>query len=953
MSEIHTPSCAVHDVAIFIGLASSPIGHEQRLHTDVLEKLFRRYKKAVRDNFSAHSPSRTTYEVFDEILYKPRTFFTFGRFDLAEVALIDDLEFGIRTFGPYDPMTIDSDVNGRTLPLFSHQTIMGPIPRFGENPSVLDLAKKTVLADTDPLPLFGICQLKLNWGALLGSGMDLLHGVVVAIRGAFESHRQKNGRPFQLFIAESYSWHEITLLMTGVAYRDMIEFVVRLREMTGSDLRDLINLFIAGPRTNMTPKIVDSLRTRVENALQNSLVNELTATRQDWPEDHREHNPVFEASTTTLGFQLELFSAIAEKEEEICDRYLELIPEDDVVVPHCRWFTQAGHIAHSLDSLKGFINSDDLLFCAGKGDFVLPDPTRTPTRDFIPYFVKLRLNLRDNRHVRASYSTIAVPRERPKVLSDERYHIDLHQDVIRPLLVTHTEVAEFDRLLKEMGTAKPVSERLENLLANYNDGLGDPLLFGFFLELRQLILWLMEQPAIARGQSTTEGFMRYLTGVADAFDRAYRNRFYTGYRMNEITDFNLEFKGGIQQLVSAYDGAFKTLARAFIHSQGFSHVFVVVGGSPGVSTTSYCFNLNYLHLQQPEYFAAVVGYELGRFRLATETTTQPAGLSSDLELFKLKACFDGFAGTDGPEDPIVSALVPLVQPELLEYLYRDLTAFYLTFSGDSDLFSFWYFVHWYTLASAHKQGSEISPGSFLTMLLRVVLVLRVCGAEFSGIRALEKEPTFGPLITGQLESVKDFVIRFLDFQPIGEWAQKAAEEARSVLFSAAKTTNLQESLDQTNGLAAKYTERLSAGGLVLFSDPEIRQSVVSATNHTRVLLFAYLRWMKNLGGSGHRFMIRDKETGLPQVTPDLSPVVFDGRGGTFCCDPEIRRRYFQCRTSLILSLLDMSAVEKKRQVLNALSQAEVRETHSETSTATPEKAGQTVPTSSGDTGNSS
>jgi len=43
----------------------------------------------------------------------------------------------------------------------------------------------------------------------------------------------------------------------------------------------------------------------------------------------------------------------------------------------------------------------------------------------------------------------------------------------------------------------------------------------------------------------------------DGFEFAWRNRFHAGWRIGEMADFNLEYKGSIQQFVSADTDAYK------------------------------------------------------------------------------------------------------------------------------------------------------------------------------------------------------------------------------------------------------------------------------------------------------------------------------------------------------------------------------------------------------------
>ena len=61
------------------------------------------------------------------------------------------------------------------------------------------------------------------------------------------------------------------------------------------------------------------------------------------------------------------------------------------------------------------------------------------------------------------------------------------------------------------------------------------------------------------------------------FEQAYYNRFHHNSRILNIADLNLEYNGGIQQLISAYDTAYKTILKKLISNEAYDNCVYVSG----------------------------------------------------------------------------------------------------------------------------------------------------------------------------------------------------------------------------------------------------------------------------------------------------------------------------------------------------------------------------------------
>ncbi|MEO0877486.1 MAG: hypothetical protein AAFY48_23035, partial [Bacteroidota bacterium] len=80
------------DYGIFLGLMTMPFGEEEAFRENEIEKPFKRYKEKARSYFLRESDED---QVFDELLFEPKTYCLFGNFDLAILSLVDS--FGLAT----------------------------------------------------------------------------------------------------------------------------------------------------------------------------------------------------------------------------------------------------------------------------------------------------------------------------------------------------------------------------------------------------------------------------------------------------------------------------------------------------------------------------------------------------------------------------------------------------------------------------------------------------------------------------------------------------------------------------------------------------------------------------------------------------------------------------------------------------------------------------------------
>ena len=168
--------------------------------------------------------------------------------------------------------------------------------------------------------------------------------------------------------------------------------------------------------------------------------------------------------------------------------------------------------------------------------------------------------------------------------------------------------------LKELRIPKILRERVTNMFVIFNDGIHDPILYSNFIELKpflETIILSLEQYSLQKTSSVAE-ITDDLNNISSIFETSYKNRFGQSYIMNEITDYNIDFNGGIQQLLQAYDSAYKSLT-SILGEKGIGRSIAYVAGYSNIESDQLSVRLNYFHLYQPEFFAAAAAHEAANY----------------------------------------------------------------------------------------------------------------------------------------------------------------------------------------------------------------------------------------------------------------------------------------------------------------------------------------------------
>lgn len=918
--------CIVDDAGIFIGFTSLPISQETDFYKREIKGLFNVYKKGLKENFPKNKRTEYFHE-FRKYFYKPKGYYIFGQFDLAVISLVDHFEFSTRTFHPFDPLMADIKNAGKRNPrTFSHKILLGPSPMFERVLNIVERSKDSFLSN-DPFPLIAINQLKLSNAFIITYGTDFLRCAIRSIRYVLEStiaKNKKNGKkPWMKFIIiESYSWHEITLLLFMNAYEKIAQFLLEITEMTFGKMVDLLRASGAEEELKLFEEKSPLISKIIEREVQEGKLNP--------DEKNARANHVFTNSITTLGFDFEIFNEI--KNRKASKPLFCSIKEKDKITPYCRWFIKSGHIKDAVKIINGKDNiTEQIQLCMGRGDFIYPLDQEKNTKEFIEFLVSTRIKDSTRRHVLSVYTTAAIEASIKNISEAQKEHHYYFDEVIKEKMLFEMEkTQELQKSFNIQGVPKITAARVLNMISIYNQGIDDPLLYSIFLELSPFIDNVFSTVKYAE-ENYQINIHEILDEVANSFNRAYRNRFHLSYLTSEITDFNLEFKGGIQQLVTAYDGLYKAVSSVL----GNPKSIACIAGNPSISTLEWALNLNFFHIFQPEFLGATVFHEAANHFLIYKHHLDPPDFVKFTSLsHNAQNSLDNALMENGAFEKIRSdyeSFIRFINPAFFDHVFSDIITYYFAYTADPTLFCFWYWNYFATLSYSYIEPGKLNETQFLDFLLRQLSVLKFCDPSYFNKYNIDciKKIGLDKLLDNAeelFEKSKGFINDLFGNGEFKWWFNEVTEFVKKEFFKVyenvltvhypAYSKRLDTIRDNIIEKAEKIVDHLKVGGVLKYR----RFNELSAFQYSQALLFAYLKLLKDEWGEGKTILQRRNSDGKPDLNSEIpyAKLLFDPRGGTFVYDPDVRREYFKYRCALTMSLWDMAMKEKESQILKIL-----------------------------------
>ncbi len=537
-------------------------------------------------------------EDINPALYKPQYYFLLGHFDLATIALVDDFVFGQQKFKPFSEVTLyypkrREENKKEEYYHFNYQV---------NNTTIID-ANIEDIRSSKKFMLFS--QLKIKSSLLISDNIEaeiiketeFFTRVAKLINGKLEK-TNKASKEVEYILSRSVGWSEFDLILFSDDAKKLNQTFLLIRE------------FVCTP---------DFFR---GNSFYEILCGKNSV-------------PLFSFTYSYLGIS----NNASEGERVDLLKNLNLIT---------KFYLKPG-------SLNAFAKDSDS-FILGSGDLIKGDINKTD----IPETLAIRDFEREH-FIRKTNSIAYFELDKSEFEEADYKSLNIEQ------IAEHLGVAKYinfvDHILLQLKVEKNLRIRILKMLNNFHDAITDSLLYIYFIELHPLITSIIRYISFLDEKYssnilifTLEEIQNKLTEFTDIFEHSYRSRMQHSSRTLDLTDTTLEYNGGIQQLLSAYDILFKQIRQylRYYNSEyeGASNYTLedctsttYITSSSGITSNRLALRVNYIYLAQPEFFIATLGKEAlngiidQKFHL-TNSGSSPLSLKDVYDFVKNKPKFE-------------------------------------------------------------------------------------------------------------------------------------------------------------------------------------------------------------------------------------------------------------------------------------------------------------------------
>lgn len=853
MPDTSTP-LDLSSYGLFVGLTSTPIYPNDinvvKIKNDILNKTFSGYKNELNTNLKENG-----FSTIAEDLYKPINFYAIGYFNIISLSLIDDYHFGNFSFRPQNRY-LNEDVGDLN---FQYQVI---------NNHNLSLNFSNFY-NIENFSFIGISKLKINSAFLLEGGLSKLR----IIKETIFSLAQEVKIPIML--AESFSWHELTLVMTGDSLESMMNFINNLRFISEpcfllkNDETEEINL-LSDTETiyGMNPKLL--------------------------------HDDVF-------------YKSFIQRESDNClNRRISVSSKIQTKTGHANKVKNI--ISESL--LSSHIKLP-LKIVNGRSDYTLHyhGDSLLNFLEFWRHLIKdetLEKNLFAN--LRKFHSNISLPFLRDD--GQKKLNNKFFGDLSSKNIFKFNEILTLENNLKSLHISKDVSASILAIYLNYNEVIKDVNLYFYFLDLKPLLVNLRhfvknlcEEVNTDLIYRSTSYVSKVLLEFVSIFQTAYSNRFLDSKRIGYNQDIKGEFSGGVHQLIQSIDSCFKLFHKSILLNADLNHKFPIAtfgNYQSGIKATSINLHINYFQIFQSEFYLFSLPKEALNYYYQLFVSEQRNNGVDFIDLHSLRKTISKNIHEES-NLKFKQILFKYMNPQKLDVKINYIV-YYTMFLNISWVredpnelddsvrcFSFWLWSTYIQNANLYNTDSSLRLDLFREHYFAFCLAIKYgtnCSLDFMSL----PEENNNPYISYFLNEggVKDEVSQILQV-----FEDSAADENYSnILGFIYEIKRMSSSIAKSLNDDSRHKEY------------QILHSIISEELEC---LYQIFKPEKSKIGT---YMRVNKNGSAATGTDIYSSSLFDPNGGIFCLDPSTRIKVFEIRSRIFNRLRDLSYSFKKDFYLN-------------------------------------
>lgn len=907
-----TKTYTIDDYGLLIGLISTPAG----VNTDTF------FKDEIEKNLSElYKKNRFKTNTENTKLYTFKGYKTFGDHDLAVISLIDDFSYPNRVFHPAHGNREENDF------FFNYEyqimTCLNTLPENSKD-AVSNIKLENfiwpaeVKQSIDQYPYICITRAKLSNYFLLGNGIHFTELVkrYLMSRNKFYDEGKNN---IKTIVLDNMGCEEIVILNFSYNLSLIAEFNHEIRCCNFSKLEGFD-------------------QEESKHILQHKFIsNDSDAIA--WKEAH-----IFSSFYSLPGYSMQKgYSTCLEKSETQPQRTVQINFVWDIKPGHAVNFKKEFQVLLKDLALEDqdILSKEPLRLNSSSWLYKLSLPVCTNIFEIVEGFRNFDSQRNHVRKIHMKMEIYDIESEDADNNLLEKHcqgiNTEKHPQTnlySKKLQISAIDLCELRTSLQKANASKLLRERIMKMYNNYNNCISDPMFFGSFIDLHGSMKSFKERiKDYAEGCQTESSisFHEWMNTQVVSFEQAYYNRFHQSNRMRDMSDFNLEWNGGIQQIISPLDSAFKEFLSHFGYTK--NDKFVHVSGYERVQVTENTFRINMLHITYPELFASTIWKEIFNFywRAAFSKGEQIYFTKNDFHEY-LKYSIEHRSGFDR-YNPVHQILLNSIDKDFTNAFVADTLSFYYGYAGEFKDFSYWYWKYLFQTPLYYDKSRIIDQKIFLKFLSRILFVgMLENEEEIASMFYCPADPVLAELWITNFKDVLSFVKLIKTVFEWHDYKSLIKNMATKLIVKDLGKENESKSIPKDQ--LEKYISEIEKerkkqyiyGVLdyyICFSEGRIPFIEPNSSTFKLVQLFgAFLKYLKSVDKEGWEDEIRtqvlDRDNeGKPNPSKNRensSHILADPHGGMFCPEAEVQKKCFMARSSFYRALFDLCMQNKKKQI---------------------------------------
>jgi hypothetical protein len=887
------------DCGLLIGLISTP--------SDINSNDF--FKKEIQNNLSKiYSESRMDYarngpKDYSSILYKPVGYKTFGDHDIAILTLFDDFSYPNRVFHPSHG---NRDASSLFYKNYEYQVFSCLNSAIIKKENQLENQFSEISTNIN-YPFICITRVKVNSFILIGNGIDFIELVKESV--------YRKAKDIKVVILDCLGSEELVILLFSNNLSSISLSIHNIRCLKINDL--------------------DLLPTNKKLNLIESSLSECFKADTDWVDSH-----IFTSIYLLPGYRIEI--------PDEYKRFKFTKESSDLKISiDFTWDLKPGHVDIFRLELEEYLKDNKIGEKSREEDrnvrlninswsYKYEFKNYQESSNYINFICieKLREFDKECKHIRKLHMRMSIMHNDFNIsMSPTAKNSENHpksKELCNKFQVQPEELIDIRSSLEVAKVSKLTRERILKMYNNYNNCIIDPLFFANFIDLHgfmQSFKNKIKDYSISTEVESSNEFHEFLNRTVSDFEQAYYNRFHQSNRMRNMTDFNIEWNGGIQQLISPYDYIFKKILNSLNYKK--DDRFVYVTGYDRVNVSQHSFKINMLHLTYPELFVSTIWKEIFNFywKDATRNETIP------LFQFFRSSNFPKILNREIIDDPdfdqsseVHHFLQTTIDSDFTTTMIADTLAFFYGYNFEYVSYSFWYWRVLLQSSQYYEKDGKINPKIFIKFLARTLFILLHSNKNIEDYRFMPADSSLSELWMANFDEVYSFVK--IQYKVL----ERYEYHSKFILFS---TTKMQSDIGESsyltsntssfnitkqrgiefNILQKKYSYMFSENKICLDRDDFDNKLFIPA------YFYAYLQYIRFLDcgpiiQQKSQFLNRDVK-GKPQIESSEDcyyNILADPLGGFFCINDEIQRKYFCARSIFFRTIFNYCNICKKETI---------------------------------------